>query len=460
MQSTSPDMPGRKERRKLMEQVDVQNLLRLSRAKEQAWIDVIRKMDEVYADLIRYEVELEEKNAALEDAQRLIAGVLASMSDVLIVCDMQGRIQRVNKALEDLTGHMEAALIGRPVEELVPADCRSQMEALKSGLSAETPLWDREVCLEGCDGQPMPLAMNCTARCDSGGRMVGMVFIGRPVGELRRAYEALNKAHNELRLAQQQLVQSEKMASLGRLVAGVAHELNNPISVVYGNMHALSRYSERIRRYLDAVHGNVGVAERERLREELRIDRLLEDLDSLIQGTMEGAERVSHVVQDLKRFSASRRGAPEVFGVAENIRNAVQWACKGMRRPVDIMLDLEDDLQAMGHPGQLHQVVVNVVQNALDAVQEAPEPRVEISVRRVDGMVEMVFRDNGPGIAEEDLLRVFDPFFSTKPVGKGTGLGLSISYGIIKDLGGSFEAGNDPRGGARFVIRLPAVENA
>src|SRR5690606_13712206 len=97
MQS-SPDMPGRKERRKLTEQVDVQSLLRLSRAKEQAWIDVIRKMDEVYADLIRYEVELEEKNAALEDAQRLITGVLASMSDVLIVCDVQGRIQRVNKA--------------------------------------------------------------------------------------------------------------------------------------------------------------------------------------------------------------------------------------------------------------------------------------------------------------------------------------------------------------------------
>lgn len=205
---------------------------------------------------------------------------------------------------------------------------------------------------------------------------------------------------------------------------------------MYGNVHALRRYQERIRRYLDAVHGDISTAEREELRRELRIDRLLEDLGPLIDGTLEGAERVSDLVQDLRRVSSGQRGAREALNLTEIIRSAVQWAAKGARTPVATDLHLPEELAVMGYSGQLHQVMVNIVQNALDAVAEVSEPRVEITAGKEQDQVCIVFRDNGPGIPEADLLRVFDPFYTTKPVGQGTGLGLSISYGIVKATAG------------------------
>ena len=209
-------------------------------AGEALWIEVIRKMDETYADLVRHQVELEEKNTALEDAQQFIASVLAAMTDVLIVCDVDGRIQQVNAALETLVGVPEAQLHGRTFLSLLAAESLPLARTFGEKIRSKA-IHDCELILAGRDGQPAPLAMNCTSRYDHRGRLVGMVLIGRPVGELRQAYENLNRAHADLKQAQQQLISAEKMASLGRLVAGVAHELNNPISFVYGNIHALAR---------------------------------------------------------------------------------------------------------------------------------------------------------------------------------------------------------------------------
>jgi two-component system sensor histidine kinase HupT/HoxJ len=133
-----------------------------------------------------------------------------------------------------------------------------------------------------------------------------MVITGRPVGELRRAYDALRQAHEDLKQAQHQLVHSEKMASLGRLVAGVAHELNNPISFVLGNVYALQRYGHALREYLDALHGGASPEALAGLRRALRIDRLLDDLQPLLEGTREGAERTRDIVAGLKPLLGRR----------------------------------------------------------------------------------------------------------------------------------------------------------
>ncbi|BAE51086.1 sensor histidine kinase [Paramagnetospirillum magneticum] len=418
----------------------------MAAAQETAWIEVIRKMEEVYSDLISYEVELEEKNTALEEAQRFINSVLSAVSDILIVCDQNGRIQQVNLAFLQLTGLAEVDLFECPLEDLLAEDT-GQLR-LFSWIDAVEG-HDREVRFRSADGGLTdPVALSCATRLDHRGLPAGIVLTGRPVGELRRAYEAL-------KTAQAQLIQQEKMASLGRLIAGVAHELNNPISFVYGNVHALSKYSTRIAAYLDAIHAGCDETEREALRASLRIDSTLADLPALMEGTAEGAQRVADIVRSLKRLSFSAGSKPEEFDLGEVVAKAVQWSGSGKKGLASIELDLPDHLAVRGNPGQLHQVIVNLIENALDAVAGRPDGRVEVTGKAEGGQTVLTIADNGPGIPPDIVGKVFDPFFTTKPVGKGTGLGLWISYGIIRDHGGSLEAGATASGGARFTISLP-----
>ncbi|CUW40165.1 putative sensor histidine kinase with a PAS domain [Magnetospirillum sp. XM-1] len=420
----------------------------MAAAQETAWIEVIRKMEEVYSDLISYEVELEEKNTALEEAQRFINSVLSAVSDILIVCDQSGRIQQVNLAFLQLTGIAEMDLYERPLDELL-AEGTGNLRLFSWIDSVESR--DREVRFRSSDGGlTEPVALSCATRLDHRGLPAGIVLTGRPVGELRRAYEAL-------KTAQAQLIQQEKMASLGRLIAGVAHELNNPISFVYGNVHALSKYSTRISSYLDAIHGGCGEAEREALRQTLRIDATLADLPGLMEGTAEGAQRVADIVRSLKRLSFSAGGKAEVFDLAEIVAKAVQWSASGKKGLAAIDLDLPESLNVRGNPGQLHQVIVNLIENAQDAVAPRADGRIRVTAKAEAGGVTLVIEDNGPGISPDIASKVFDPFFTTKPVGKGTGLGLWISYGIIRDHGGTLDAGTSPLGGAQFIIGLPSA---
>lgn len=426
---------------------------------EEAWIEVINKMDQVYNDLIQYEVELEEKNAALDESRQFVFSVLASMSDILVVCDRSGRIEVVNQAMVAFTGKSEQTLIGTPLFDLFAhADAReSAVRVFAShGIRGMT---DCELLLRGADGAAVPVSLNCTPRYNHQGSQVGMVITGRPVGELRRAYQDLREAHEDLKRTQQQLLHAEKMASLGRLVAGVAHELNNPISFVLGNVHALRRYAQRLEAYLAAIHAGKSAPDLAELRRELRIDHLLKDLSPLIEGTVEGAERTHAIVDSLKRFSAVDRNENRSFQLARVIEQAVHWVTKAAPSTFKVLVTVPEDFLVTGSPGQIQQVIMNLVQNAYDATADTTSPQLEITAQRIhhpDGdHVEITFRDNGPGIAPENLQHLFEPFFTTKPVGKGTGLGLAISYGIVERHRGTLAAANDPRGGAVFTLTLP-----
>jgi PAS domain S-box-containing protein len=319
-------------------------------AEDGIWLDVIRKMDEVYNDLLQYEVALEEKNATLEDTQQFISSVLTSMSDLLIVCSRAGTIESVNAALASLLGVDAISLHGRPVFDLFADEESRQRAGRLFAEPCHQPVEDVEIQLKAANGSAIPVSLNCTPRYNGIGKMLGLVITGRPVGELRRAYQALRRAHEDLKTTQQQLIHSEKMASLGRLVAGVAHELNNPISFVYGNTVAMKRYAERLSRYLAAIHGEVPRDEREALRQELRIDRLLDDLPSLIDGTVEGAERTRDIVDALKRFSATDRDERRAFDLAEVIGRAVQWVGKATADPFEVSLNLPEAIDGARIP--------------------------------------------------------------------------------------------------------------
>ncbi len=446
---------GRSDDVSLIDQAGVTESLQLSPSTESAWIEVIHKMDSVYADLVHYQVELEQKNSALEEAQQFIVSVLAAMTDVLLVCDTEGRIQQVNAALERLTGRASSDLSGRPLSEVLHNDSSNIVEKFPERLGKET-LVDCEVSVVCSDGALAPLAMNCSSRYDHEGGLVGMVLIGRPIGELRRAYDDLNRTHDELKQAQQQLVHSEKMASLGRLVAGVAHELNNPISFVFGNMHALKRYGSRIGRYLSQVETLSDSSRLRELRQELRIDHILDDMGPLIDGTLEGAERVSDIVQDLRRYSGGQQEDVCRFDLPSAIRKGVQWVTKAVRTKLDIQYLMPDRLEIESRRGQVHQILINLVQNAIDAMAGQARPKLELICETHGGDIVIRVVDYGPGIHPRDVAHVFEPFFTRKPVGQGTGLGLYISYGLARDLGGDLAANNGPQGGAVFTLSLPA----
>ncbi len=420
---------------------------------EATWIDVIQKMDEVYSQLVSDEIALEQKNEELESSQQFVFSVLAAMSDVLIVCNRDGEIEQTNAALRELTGLSEGALFGMPVARLLlgAASCeRMQRVILQTAAQGGSAVI--ELDLIDAQRAAVPVDVNCTQRLDGAGRHAGYVFIGRPMGELKRAYQQLNDTHEALKRTQQQLLHSEKMASLGRLVAGVAHELNNPISVVLGNVHALKRYSERLAAYVAELDRQGIVAPA--LRKSLRIDHLLQDLPSLIEGTLEGAQRTAEIVNGLKRFSALDREERIAVDLNAVMQRAIEWISKGVSSTF-VVHWTPQPLLVMGSAGKLLQVLMNLIENAYGAASDHAAPQLWISAQIGERSVTLFLRDNGPGIAQQHLSRLFDPFFTTKPVGKGTGLGLSISYGIIEQHAGKLYARNHDQGGAEFVIELP-----
>lgn len=425
-------------------------------ATDEAWVSVIRKMDEAYADLVRYQVQVEEQNAALEEAHNFFDSVQAAMSDVLIACDHEGRIQQVNRAFEELSGRPQESLLGQPMESLCSGESRKQLLDCLHRVRTE-PVRDKEISIDGIDG-PVPLALNCSPRFNHRGRLVGIVVAGRPLGELQRAFNELNQTHAELKRAQEQLIQAEKMASLGRLVAGVAHELNNPISFVYGNMHALQRYTRRLVEYFDLVQSGASREELRELRERLRLDKVIADLDSLVEGTMEGADRVREIVHDLRQFSSTQSSEKAPFDLVHVARSALHWIVKESKVAIQVDDQLPEHLPASGHSGQIHQVLVNLIQNAADAVATQPAPALELTAGSEQGFIWMEIADNGTGVPDEHLAQLFDPFFTTKPAGQGTGLGLSISYGIVNEHGGTLMIENRPEGGARARLTLPSTQ--
>ena len=277
--------------------------------------------------------------------------------------------------------------------------------------------------------------------------------------QLRATNEELRSAYRDLQATQHQLIQREKMASVGQLVAGVAHELNNPIGFISSNVSTLADFVQRLRGMLDtyqetrlpeADHARV-----EARRQELKLDYALKYLDPMISGIREGAERTRKIVGDLRVFTRTSDDVWQPVDLHEELDSSLTLLNHLLKDRITVVRKYGSLAPMECVRSEIDQVFLNVLANAAQAIRGPGT--ITIETRRDGPMAVVEIADTGSGIAPAALARIFDPFFTTKTVGEGTGLGLSISYEIITKHGGEIRAQNLPAGGALFALRLPLV---
>lgn len=424
---------------------------------EAAWNDVIQAVEGTYSELVNYQEQLEAQNAELEDLRLFMNSVFSSVSDVLVVVDDQHNIMRIGGAVVEVLGRNHHAELGENVCGIATESDREKLsKAINRVIETRQSAGIEIEAITETGSTPLDLSLG--PRLDERGRGRGAVLVGRPIGELRKAYSDLEDSMKALTAAQSLLVRNEKLASLGRLVAGVAHELNNPISFVYANTHALEKYTRQVETYFEAVESGASRNELITMRSDLKLDRALKNLRSAIDGAKDGAERVRDIVEDLRRLSSEGTGEVVGFDLATTARTAADWVLKGTKSAPQISFDFDGNPRALGNPGHVQQIIMNLVQNALDAVSVEDSPALTLRIFKRKEFAVLQVEDNGPGMTQDIAQSVFDPFFTTKPVGKGTGLGLSISHKIAEEHGGSLSLIAADPGRTCFELGLPLDE--
>ena len=286
-----------------------------------------------------------------------------------------------------------------------------------------------------------------------------------PASLSERQHE-IDHAYARLRDAEEQLLQSDKMASIGQLAAGVAHEINNPIGYIYSNLGTLGEYINNLFRVIGAYEkalrglstdGQERRSELAEIKQQVEYDFLIKDLPNLLAESREGIERVRKIVQDLRDFS--RAGYEEEWTLADlhrGLDSTLNIVWNDLKYKCEILRNYGEIPQIECLPSQLNQVFLNILVNAGHAIEQ--RGTITISTGREGERVFIEIGDSGKGIAAENLGRIFDPFFTTKPVGQGTGLGLSLSYSIVRKHGGHIDVQSRVGGGTRFRIVLPILQ--
>ena len=282
--------------------------------------------------------------------------------------------------------------------------------------------------------------------------------------ELRTTNSDLSTAMDNLKETQSQLVSAEKMASLGQLTAGIAHEINNPINFVTSSVKPLKRNIKEILIILNKygeINENSSIKEKlaeiEVLKDELEMNYLLEEINEIIESIDEGAQRTAEIVQGLRNFSHIDDIGIKNNDINKGISSTLKLL-KSEQEGVNVETVFTDIPLIECYGGKINQVFLNIINNALQAVKlnsKDKEGKVTITTALVENKVKVTISDNGPGIDEEILEKVFDPFFTTKDVGEGTGLGLSVAYGIIDQHKGNIKATSEIGKGSNFIVTLP-----
>jgi PAS domain S-box-containing protein len=385
------------------------------------------------AQLLAELAELRLRVSELEAIEVVATGqaLLESASEGIILIDARGRIRLVNRAAEQLFGYTRAELLDQGLEMLLPEPTRSAHVGHRTGYFA------------GPRVRPMGLGIDLAGRRKDGTEFsveISLSYVETKGGMLAMAFVTditeRKRSEAELRQQRETLYQTEKMAALGTLSAGIAHEMNNPLGIITTRIEVM---------LLDAEGQHLP-------------EQVVEDLKVLHRAS----QRVARIAASLRSFarqSPSERGAVDLNAVVEETLLLMQKPLSTDN--IRVFATLASNVPPMhGDANALHQVLMNLITNAREAMMASGgEIRVETStVPDTPGMIRLVIADTGPGIPAETLSRIFDPFFTTKR--SGTGLGLSVTYGIIQDHGGKVDVQSSPDRGTTFTLTFPALATA
>ncbi len=420
---------------------------------------------------------------ALSDFHQLVTRFIDGLADPAVLVDADRHILRFNSAYQILSGKRLRALHLAAAGGLTCSDVARLGICEKECLAQRALQTDQSLRVDEIEAHPM------------GGEERTLIVTAIPIDEglvleiyrdvtadarIQRRYRTLLEAekaakaslevqvqqrtaelehtNEELKRAQAMLVHQEKMSALGQLVTGIAHELNNPISFVYGNIDFLAEYLESLIGFVEDMDRLTDLPESVReavdqRMEAMEFDYLRDDSEKLLASIRNGAERTAAIVRDLKIFSRSRPGVMELTDLEEGVESTLNLLTPLHKDRVTIVRDYEPMPKVRCNAGHINQVFMNILTNALQAIDGGGE--ILIRTRTLDDRIRILFRDSGPGIPLDLLTRIFEPFFTTKEAGQGTGMGLAISDGIVRQHGGQLVVETTPDYGATFIVELP-----
>ncbi|MBW7991640.1 MAG: PAS domain-containing protein [Planctomycetes bacterium] len=422
----------------------------------------------------------------LQHSKEFMATILECMTDAISIVDAHSfKIVGCNAAFLQESGLEEREVIGKHCYEVnynhsVPCEPPDGpcplIETVETGKHSVV-----EQTLYGKDGSKIYVEVSTTPIKDENGKVIQVIHTSRNITERKRAdeaikiaYERLELSHIELQETQSQLIQNEKLASIGQLAAGVAHEMNTPVGFVTSNFQTLEDYVKKIGELVsmyDELIEQFETSDKSKLRNkvdsicqsrnDMQIDFILEDIIGLFSESREGLDRITDIIQSLRDFSRiDQPGSRDKYNINEGIEATLVVAKNEIKYDADVKTDFSEVPLIFCHSGQINQVFLNILMNAAQAIKaQERDGNGTIAIKTYtadDNAVVCEIVDDGPGIPPETLSKIFDPFFTTKPVGKGTGLGLSVSYDIIINKhNGKLLVDSTVGEGTKFTIKLP-----
>jgi len=417
--------------------------------------------------------------------------LLQDIKDAYFEVDVLGRFIVVNNAMCSDLGYGPEELIGEKYLVLVDKDGSKKLQkAVECLHKNDEPVNLLDMVATKKDGTKIIYEALLSVIKETDGVVVGFRGVGRDVTRRRqmeeelkhnqeelikknreideskqgvqRALAELKNAHEELKASQLKILQQEKMASIGQLAAGVAHELNNPMSFISSNLGTLDKYVNRLSDFiqvqaqsLEFVTDDAIIREIDEKRKELKINHILEDVKMLLKESLEGSDRVKRIVSELNSFSRMDEEEYKKANINECIESAITIVWNELKYKSTLKKEYGELPPITCYPRQMNQIFVNLLINAVNSIVD--KGVITIKTWHKNGFVWMEVSDTGAGIPQQNLVRIFEPFFTTKEAGKGTGLGLSITYEIVQRHKGEITVESEVDKGTAFTIKIPVV---
>ncbi len=419
-------------------------------------------------DVTRLIMKYERIEADLRAGEEFSQAIFNAAQTGLVVINIKlKQIMDVNATTTMILGYEKDELVGALTSDFYPPD----IDAIRTALFRDGFVRSVETTLKHKDGHEIPIILSITIINKIEEPIAALSFLDiteRKEAEkaLLESHKNLEQANQELKTSKDQMVQSEKLASIGQLAAGVAHEINNPVGFVSSNLTTIANYADTMNSLLklygaleqvdpaDTEQREALLKDIRRIKEDEDLEFILGDLENVLNESMEGVHRVSEIVQNLKSFAREDSTERGLHNINDGIEAMIKMVWNELKYNCEVVRNYGEIPLIQCHPGQINQVIMNILVNASHAMPKGGGT-ITVGTMVTGDEMEISIADTGMGIPKEVRNRIFDPFFTTKDVGKGTGLGLAISHGIIMDHGGHIQVDSEVGKGTTFRIYLP-----